>query len=83
MESTAAVANGGEGGDEYRDNGTGAGYDIQVSLTVGAVICEEELGGDIGHAKITRGVPSSVSEKNCGDDVVAYDERRVGVDPGE
>ena len=57
------------------------GYAVHSSFTVGAFIREQEFGGGIGHAKITRGIPSSGSKKDYGDDGTAHDKRRMGVAP--
>ena len=70
---------GGEGGNEDGVNGTGAGDVLQGNSEVGVFIWEKELGGDKGNDKITRGIPLSVSQKNCADDGTAYNKRRVGV----
>ena len=51
------MGNGGEVGDEVRGKGADAGYSVQGSRTVSVVIWEQELGGDGGHAKSTRGIP--------------------------
>ena len=40
------------------------GHAEQVSRAVGVVILEQELGGDGVRSKSTRGIPSSVSEKD-------------------
>ena len=53
-------------------------YKVIVKLVL---LWERELGGDRGHDKITRGIPSLGSEKNCGDDGVVYDEQRLGMAP--
>ena len=75
------MGDGGGFGEKYWGNVAGAGYSVRVSHTVGAVIWDQELGGDGGYAKITRRIPSSGSGKYFGDDVAVYDKQRVGVDP--
>ena len=57
LEGTAAAGDGGEGGDEEGGNGIGAGDDLQGNSSVGVVICEREVGGDRGHAKINIEIP--------------------------
>ena len=47
----------GEGGDEYRGNGTGVKDALQVNHAVGIFIWEQELGGDGGHDKSTSEIP--------------------------
>ena len=55
----AVVGDGGEGGDKYRRNGAGMGDCLQENCAIHVVIWEQELGGDGGHAKITRVILSS------------------------
>ena len=76
------MGDGGGFGEKYWGNVAGAGYSVRVSHTVGAVIWDQELGGDGGHAKITRGIPSSGIQKDYGDDGISYTKRRLGVSPG-
>ena len=76
------MGNGGGGGDEDWGNGAGMGYAVQGSHSVGVVIWEQYLGDDRGHVRSTRGIPSLDSEKYCGDDGAAYDERRLVAAPG-
>ena len=61
---------GGETGDEDGSNCTGAeGWvGLQVNSAVGFLIWERELGGGRGRAKSTRGIPSSGSQADLGDD---------------
>ena len=68
---------GGGFGEKYGGNVAGAGYSVRFSHAVGAVIWDQELGGDGGYAKITIRVPSSGSRKYFGDDVAVYDKQRV------
>ena len=56
LEGTAAVGNGGEGGDKDGGNSLGAGYAVKGSCEVGGVIWDWKWGGDRGHDKITIGV---------------------------
>ena len=73
---------GGQGGDKDGGSGTGSEDNVQGNFVFIVVVWEQELGGDRGHAKITRGLPSLVSQTYCRDDGVAYEDQRVGVDPG-
>ena len=67
------MGDGGEGDDKEKGNGAGTGDDLQGSRAVGVIIWEQELGGDGGHDKITIRIPSSVIQKDCGDEGAAYD----------
>ena len=73
------VGNGGEDGVKYGGNGVGAGYDVQVSHTVGVVICERQLGGDRVHAQSYGALPSSDRKKDYRDDGAVYN--KLGVSP--
>ena len=57
-------------------------YSVQGIHEFGVVLWYQGLGGDGGHAKSTRGIPSSVIKKDCGDDGSARNEQRVRVAPG-
>ena len=50
------VGDDGEGGENYIDNGAGAGYDLKYSRAVGVVTWEQELGCDRGHATSSVGI---------------------------
>ena len=50
---------------------------LQGSLAIGVVIWEKYLGGDGGHAKSTRGIPSLGSYTDFRDDGSSYDKRIV------
>ena len=52
------VGDGGEGGDEDGRNGVDVGDALQGSISDGAAIWEQYLGGDGGHVKSTRGITS-------------------------
>ena len=73
------VGDGGEDGEKDKGNVTGEGNVLQGNHVVGVVIWERELGGDGGHAKSNRGIPSSGSQMDFGDDVAAYEDRKMGV----
>ena len=73
------MGDGDEGGDKDRGNGADAGDVLKGNSTVDDVIWERELGGDWGHVKVTRGISSSGSHKDCGDYGAAYDKQSVGV----
>ena len=76
-----AVGDGGEDGDKDRVNGIGAEYSLKCMCSVGVVIWERDLCGDRVHAKITRWITSSSSEKGCRDDGAAYNDQRLRVAP--
>ena len=52
---------------------------IQGNRAVGVAIWEQKLGADRGHAKITRGIKSSIIQTDYGDDGTSYDKQRVGL----
>ena len=54
---TAMVGDGGESGEKYGGNGTGAGDVLQGNCEVDVFLWEWELGGDEGHSKSTIVVP--------------------------
>ena len=75
------MGNGGEGGDKDKRNGVSPGYFVQGIRSVDVIIWDRELSGDGVHDKSTRGIPSLVNQKYCGDDGVSYKKRLVGVAP--
>ena len=76
------MGDGGGFGEKYWVNVAGAGYSVRFSHAVGAVIWDQEFGGDKGHAKSTRGIISSGSQTYCVDGGVSYYERRLGLTLG-
>ena len=76
------MGDGGEGGDKNRGSSVGAGYAVQGSSAVGVDVWEQEWGGDKGHAKSTRDIPSSLSKKDYRNDCAAYNDQGVGAAPG-
>ena len=76
------MGNGGKCGNKYGSNSAGVGYALQVSSSDGDDIWEKYLGGDVGHVRITRGIPLSGIQKFFGDDDLAYDGQRFGMSHG-
>ena len=56
---------------------------LKGNCSVGVGIYEKELGGNRGHAKSTRGIPSSRNYMYFRDDGAVYNDQIVGVALGD
>ena len=83
VQISQAARNGSEGSRKYGRNGTGPGRDVKDSGSVGAIIWQQELGGDWRDDQGPFRVPPSVRVKDHGDDKKKRGKRRMRIPIGK
>ena len=76
------MGNGSEVAGEYGSNGTGPGRDVKGGGAVGAIVRQQELGGDGEDVQGPLGVPPPGGATDCEADGEMWSRQRLGVPPG-